>query len=69
VTGAERAVNNGLVFGEVPGRQRRDLCSECHSNELGRQSCDREWREHLIQGRISPVVWEELSEPLGGCGW
>jgi len=71
---AERSVNNGRVFGELPGQQRRRLCTTCHDdgdgeNELGEQRCDREWREHLIQGRISPVVWEELSAPLGGCGW
>ena len=68
---AERAVNNGLVFGEQPGQQRRQLCTNCHDdeNELGEQECDGEWREHLIQGRVSQVVWEELSAPLGGCGW
>ena len=67
---AERAVNNGQVFGQVPGTQRDQLCTTCHGeNELGEQSCDGVWREHLIQGRVSQVVWEELSAPLGGCGW
>jgi hypothetical protein len=75
---AERAVNGGLVYGEIdpldpaPGiAQREQLCTECHDgdNELGEQECDDEWREHLIQGRVSQVVWEDLSAPLGGCGW
>ena len=69
---AERAVNNGQVFGEAPGAQRGRLCSECHDdnrNQLPNVSCDREWREHLIEGRVSQIVWEELSAPLGGCGW
>jgi formate-dependent nitrite reductase cytochrome c552 subunit len=67
---AERAVNNGQVFGQAPGTQRDQLCTTCHGeNELGEQECDGEWREHLIQGRVSQVVWEELSAPLGGCGW
>jgi hypothetical protein len=66
---AERAVNNGKVFGEEPGSQRRQLCSGCHENELGEQRCNGTWREHLIQGRVSQVVWEDLSAPLGGCGW
>jgi len=68
---AERAVNNGQVFGQAPGAQRGQLCTNCHDgdNELGDQECDEEWREHLIQGRVSRSVWEDLSAPLGGCGW
>jgi hypothetical protein len=67
---AERVVNNGEVFGETAGPQRDQLCTTCHNgNELGNQSCDEEWREHLIQGRVSEIVWEDVSAPLGGCGW
>ena len=69
---AERAVNNGRVFGEAPGAQRGRLCEECHDdnrNHLPNVSCDSEWRNHLIQGRVSQVVWEDVSSPLGGCGW
>jgi hypothetical protein len=70
---AERAVNNGDVFGENNGEldfnQLDRMCSECHDDELGEQRCDREWREHLIEGRIAQSVWEKLSAPLGGCGW
>jgi hypothetical protein len=70
---AERAVNNGQVFGEVPGQQRNRLCSECHGgdNELNSVQCDREWREHLIEGRVSQIVWEDVSiDRTGGtCGW
>ena len=68
---AERAVNNGRVFGEAPGAQRGQLCSECHggTNLLPFVSCNATWNDHLIQGRVSEVVWEEVSAPLGGCGW
>jgi hypothetical protein len=84
---AERAVNNGQVFGETPGSQRNRLCTTCHSgrgdgddrrrrdrdsgggNQLPNVSCNSEWRDHLIQGRVSQVVWEDVSAPLGGCGW
>jgi hypothetical protein len=58
------------VFGQAAGPQRVQLCTTCHGeNELGKESCDVEWSEHLIQGRVSQVVWEQLSVPLGGCGW
>ena len=30
---AERAVNNGQVFGEEPGSQRNRLCTTCHSGD------------------------------------
>jgi hypothetical protein len=75
---AERAVNNGNVFGEqgdgeLDSDQLDDLCTSCHDdgkeNELGKQKCNEEWREHLIQGRVSQSVWEKLSESIGGCGW
>jgi hypothetical protein len=69
---AERAVNNGMVFGEAAGAQRGQLCSSCHedgSNRLPIVSCDTTWRNHLIQGRVSQSVWEDVSTRLGGCGW
>jgi hypothetical protein len=68
---AERIANNGEVFGESPGAQRGQLCSECHggTNLLPSVSCSPTWNDHLIQGRVSEVVWEAVSAPLGGCGW
>ena len=68
---AERVVNNGQVFGEAPGAQRGQLCSSCHggNNLLPDVSCNPTWNDHLIQGRVSEVVWEDVSAPLGGCGW
>jgi hypothetical protein len=65
---AERAVNNGEVFGETDLAQRDALCSSCHSG-VPTPSCTDGWNRHLIQGRVSQVVWEAISEPLGGCGW
>jgi hypothetical protein len=77
---AEKAVNNGLVYGEIadpanpdPAQvaQRDQLCSSCHggNNLLPAVSCGPAWNRHLIQGRVSETVWEDVSAPLGGCGW
>ena len=66
---AERAVNNGQVFGEVAGAQRDQLCSSCHGGVPPVNSCTTRWNNHLIQGRLSEVVWVDISAPLGGCGW
>jgi len=71
---AEMALNEGSVFGAVPGSQRNQLCSACHDNELGEVECDREWKEHLIEGRVSQAVWEDVSRSESGtghstCGW
>ena len=73
----ERVVNDGLVFGEIedpldpdPAQiaQRVELCSSCHGG-VPTPSCTPGWNDHLIQGRLSEVVWEDISAPLGGCGW
>ena len=64
---AERAVNNGLVFGEDPA-QRDALCAGCHGG-VPTPSCTPVWNNHLIQGRVSESVWVDISAPLGGCGW
>jgi len=67
---AERAVNGGVVFGEADAAQLDQLCTTCHGeNELGDVSCDTTWKQHLVQGRVSQSVWEQVSAPLGGCGW
>jgi hypothetical protein len=66
---AERAVNNGEVFGETDLAQRDQLCSSCHGGVPPVSSCTPGWNNHLIQGRVSEVVWEDISAPLGGCGW
>jgi hypothetical protein len=77
---AERAVNDGLVYGEInpddpaPGEAQRDqLCSTCHggTNLLPAVSCNATWNDHLIQGRVSESVWEDISAGLmpAGCGW
>jgi formate-dependent nitrite reductase cytochrome c552 subunit len=71
---AEMALNDGVVFGfNADGTantgQRTQACQACHGQELGSQTCDTEWKEHLTQGRVSQALWEELSAPLGGCGW
>jgi hypothetical protein len=67
---AERAVNNGQVFGEEPGAQREALCSNCHRNGTRRtaNNCNQVWNRHLIEGRVSEAAWLDES-PAGGCGW
>jgi hypothetical protein len=49
------------------------LCESCHGDERDEVSCnDREWKEHLTEGRVSEAVWEDVSRALTGgstCGW
>ncbi len=48
------------------------LCESCHGDERDEVACnDREWKEHLTEGRVSESVWEEMSTALTGstCGW
>ncbi len=63
---AERAVNNGLVFGEVAVTQRDQLCSSCHDGGVPTASCTPGWNRHLIQGRVSEVG---LGRHVGAAGW
>ena len=39
------------------------------NNYLDEVSCNSTWRKHLIEGRVSQVVWEDVLLALGGCGW
>ena len=74
---AEIAVNGGVVFGFNPDgsanvQQRNDVCSGCHGNRLGDQSCDDTWRRHLTDGFVSEVLWVDLSTVQAdgsACGW
>jgi VCBS repeat-containing protein len=55
------------------------VCTNCHSvnggpsgNFLTQVSCsDTIWKNHLVQGRLSPKVWEFISNTQTGstCGW
>jgi hypothetical protein len=48
------------------------VCQGCHGNESDEVSCnDRDWKEHLVEGRVSEKVWAYVSETLTGstCGW
>jgi len=72
---AERAVNNGEVFGTVDPLN--TVCQGCHgdeSDELADEGCNvdgGEWLRHLIEGRVAESVWEDVSLELTGttCGW
>ena len=73
--------NNGTVAG-VPDPSRpyrrqggeETVCRACHGDE-GDPECTgedgEEWKLHLIQGRVSEHVWEEVSLATTGstCGW
>jgi hypothetical protein len=55
---------------------RNQLCQSCHGDEWQEVSCrgedGRNWKEHLSEGRVSPVVWEEVTKRRTGgstCGW
>jgi hypothetical protein len=54
---------------------RGQLCESCHGDEWGEVGCDgedgRNWKEHLSEGRVSPVVWEQVTLLRTGstCGW
>jgi hypothetical protein len=66
-----------------PDRTAQDIantvCSNCHSvnggpsgNFLSLATCDNPtWKQHLVQGRLSHVTWEFVSESQNGttCGW
>jgi hypothetical protein len=61
----------GHILGAEPGDERIALCTGCHDNKLDDVECDSEWREHLSQGRVAELVWEEVSldETSSTCGW
>jgi len=54
---------------------RNQLCESCHGDEWRKVSCNgedgRDWKEHLSEGRVSPVVWEQVSQlrTNSTCGW
>jgi hypothetical protein len=48
------------------------VCRDCHGDESDHVRCDeKEWKEHLTEGRVSHSVWESVSTDLAGstCGW
>ncbi len=66
----------GFVSGDPDFQNpRRTVCRECHDDEWSEVSCSgsdsKEWKEHLIEGRVAEKVWEYVSEQRTGgtCGW
>jgi hypothetical protein len=48
------------------------VCRECHGDESDEVHCsEKEWKEHLTEGRVAQKVWEYVSTELAGstCGW
>jgi len=66
-------LQQGYISGTAPGQDPLDtVCRGCHGNESDEVSCnDREWKDHLIEGRVAEAVWVEVSQRLEGssCGW
>jgi len=67
-------------FGHVAGDPafedpRTSACRGCHDDKWSEVSCSggesTEWKRHLTQGRVSPMVWEAVSLQRTGstCGW
>ena len=52
---------------------RNQLCQSCHGDEWSEVSCSgTQWKRHLSEGRVSPVVWEQVTKLRTGgstCGW
>jgi hypothetical protein len=55
---------------------RNGLCQACHGDEWREVGCRGEdgvkWKEHLSEGRVSPVVWEQVTKLRTNgstCGW
>jgi mono/diheme cytochrome c family protein len=67
----------------APDRTAQDIattvCANCHSvkggpsgNFLPSAKCNNlTWKQHLVQGRLSPKVWEFISQSVNNstCGW
>jgi len=48
------------------------VCRSCHGDESDHVRCsEKEWKEHLTEGRVSEKVWEDVSIKKAGstCGW
>ncbi|MEN8800585.1 MAG: hypothetical protein ABF297_01295, partial [Thiogranum sp.] len=68
---------NGSVFTTTNGIN--GVCTGCHGNKSGDVSCNnREWKEHLTEGRVAQSVWEQVTALLAAgqpaadgtlCGW
>jgi hypothetical protein len=67
----------GGVFGTT--NPQTTVCLGCHGNKANDVSCtNREWKEHLTEGRVAEFVWEEVAadeipgQPAADgtlCGW
>lgn len=70
---AEMEVNGGYPFGAKPGQNPlTTVCRGCHSDNSSNVSCSNiKWMQHLPLGRVSPVVFGNVSQTRTGttCGW
>ena len=48
------------------------VCQECHRDRTNKLTCaSTRWKNHLLEGRVTESVWEDVSNRLAGstCGW
>ncbi|HFD81371.1 MAG TPA: hypothetical protein ENK05_13410 [Gammaproteobacteria bacterium] len=60
----------GSVFGSTDPLN--TVCRGCHDDKRQKVACnEKEWKEHLLEGRVNDGVWEDVSLQLTGstCGW
>ena len=52
---------------------RNTVCESCHDDEWSEVPCgEKEWKEHLTEGRVSDKVWVDVTKARtdgSTCGW
>jgi hypothetical protein len=74
--------HQGYISGDPASEVAEDtVCQTCHGNRantLQRRGCTTKWKNHLVEGRVSEVAWEAVTEnnvpgqpdAAGNyCGW
>jgi hypothetical protein len=62
----------GYISGTGAAAPEDVVCQQCHRDRTNKLSCtSTRWKNHLIEGRVAEVVWEDVSTRFLGsnCGW
>jgi hypothetical protein len=65
----------GFISGTGANPPEDVLCQQCHRDKSNSVSCGgragSKWKNHLIEGRVTESVWEDVSTRFAGstCGW
>jgi hypothetical protein len=62
----------GFISGAGPTLPEDVVCQQCHRDRTNKLSCaSTRWKDHLIEGRVAEVVYEDVSQRFLGstCGW